>query len=129
MAEKSDVRPAKKLPENAPGMNPIMLIYQMRPNTSFQEVAEVGTPPNILFHIKCAVDGQEFVGIGTFSRPKFPSRIRRCLCSRVQQEGRSQERRLQSVQSRAADLVFAGNRSRDRRKYHELNLFTFTSVD
>lgn len=61
---KSEMKPAKKLPENASTKNPIMLIYQMRPNTIFQELSVVSTPPKVMFSFKCLVDDQEFTGHG-----------------------------------------------------------------
>lgn len=59
------MKPAKKLPENATTMNPIMLIHQMRPGvTTFHEASVSGTPPNVMFTFKCTVDNEEFVGCG-----------------------------------------------------------------
>ncbi|XP_018322181.1 double-stranded RNA-specific editase 1 [Agrilus planipennis] len=57
-------RPAKKLPENAALMNPVMLLNQMRPNAVYEEVTKTGTPPHVMFTIKCTTDNQSFFGTG-----------------------------------------------------------------
>lgn len=59
-------KPAKKLPENAALMNPIMLLNQMHPSAKYEELGKTGTPPHILFTIKCTVGNQSFVGTGKF---------------------------------------------------------------
>ncbi|KRT79582.1 hypothetical protein AMK59_6674, partial [Oryctes borbonicus] len=57
-------KPAKKLPENAALMNPIMLLNQMHPNAKYEELGKSGTPPHIQFTIKCTVGNQSFIGTG-----------------------------------------------------------------
>ncbi|KAK9737739.1 Double-stranded RNA binding motif [Popillia japonica] len=57
-------KPAKKLPENAALMNPIMLLNQMHPSAKYEELGKTGAPPHIQFTIKCIVGNQSFVGTG-----------------------------------------------------------------
>lgn len=55
-------RPAKKLPENANEMNPLMLLNQMVPNAVYEEVSKEGNPPNVTFTIKCTIGNDVFFG-------------------------------------------------------------------
>ncbi|XP_044272846.1 double-stranded RNA-specific editase 1-like isoform X2 [Tribolium madens] len=57
-------RPAKKMPENAAHMNPLMLLNQMMPHVQFEELGRTGNPPNVIFTFKCTIDGQSFSGTG-----------------------------------------------------------------
>ncbi|XP_063916439.1 uncharacterized protein LOC135132316 isoform X2 [Zophobas morio] len=57
-------RPAKKMPENAAHMNPMMLLNQMLPHAQFEELGRQGNPPNVIFTFKCTIDGQNFTGTG-----------------------------------------------------------------
>ncbi|XP_044759222.1 double-stranded RNA-specific editase B2-like [Coccinella septempunctata] len=63
--EPKKINSARKLPENAATINPVMIINQMYPLASFDEVEQVGNPPNIVFTIQCNVDGQSFKGTGS----------------------------------------------------------------
>lgn len=63
--QKPEHKPAKKLPDNAHEMNPIMLLNQMRPGSYYEEVCKSGNPPNVKFTFRCVVDGQNFSGTGT----------------------------------------------------------------
>ncbi|RZC18425.1 double-stranded RNA-specific editase Adar [Asbolus verrucosus] len=58
-------KPAKKMPENAAHMNPLMLLNQMLPHARFEELGRSGNPPNVVFTFKCTVDGQIFTGTGS----------------------------------------------------------------
>ncbi|GJQ73310.1 hypothetical protein Trydic_g13681 [Trypoxylus dichotomus] len=58
-------KPAKRLPENAALMNPIMLLNQMHPSAKYEELGKTGTPPHIQFTIKCTVGNQSFIGTGS----------------------------------------------------------------
>jgi len=64
-AKTFEKKPAKKLPDTASNMNPIMLLNQMHPNASYEEVSKIGSPPNVQFTIKCVVAGEAFHGTGT----------------------------------------------------------------
>lgn len=55
-------RPAKKLPENASEMNPLMLLNQMVPNAIYEEVSKEGNPPHVTFTIKCTIGNDVFLG-------------------------------------------------------------------
>ncbi|KAK5640846.1 hypothetical protein RI129_009393 [Pyrocoelia pectoralis] len=55
-------RPAKKLPENASEMNPLMLLNQMVPNAIYEEVSKEGNPPHVTFTIKCTIGNDIFFG-------------------------------------------------------------------
>lgn len=57
-----DKRPAKKLPEKAAEMNPIMLLNQMRPNAVYEDAGTVGLPPNVHFTVNCTVGEEVFHG-------------------------------------------------------------------
>lgn len=59
-------KPAKKLPDTATTMNPIMLLNQMYPNVLYEEASKTGNPPNIVFTIKCIVGSDVFLGSGEF---------------------------------------------------------------
>ncbi|KAK9886179.1 hypothetical protein WA026_015690 [Henosepilachna vigintioctopunctata] len=58
----NELRPAKKLPENAASINPLMVVYQMLPQAQYEEVSQVGMPQNCSYTIKCTVDNQQFTG-------------------------------------------------------------------
>ncbi|KAF5289764.1 hypothetical protein FQA39_LY03681 [Lamprigera yunnana] len=58
-------KPAKKLPDMAHTMNPVMLLNQMVPNAMFVEIAREGNPPNIVFTVKCTIENDEFFGSGS----------------------------------------------------------------
>jgi hypothetical protein len=58
-------KPAKKLPDNAAHMNPLMLLNQMLPQAQFEELGRNGNPPNVIFTFKCTVNGQCFNGTGS----------------------------------------------------------------
>ncbi|XP_068914515.1 double-stranded RNA-specific editase Adar-like isoform X4 [Tenebrio molitor] len=58
-------KPAKKLPDNAAHMNPLMLLNQMLPQAQFEELGRNGNPPNVIFTFKCTVNGQSFNGTGS----------------------------------------------------------------
>ncbi|KAL3273752.1 hypothetical protein HHI36_015180 [Cryptolaemus montrouzieri] len=60
-----ELKPAKKLPENAASMNPLMVIHQMYPNTQFEELPQTGAPPNAVFNMKVTLEGKVFTGSGT----------------------------------------------------------------
>lgn len=55
-------KPAKKLPELANTMNPVMLLNQMFPSAVFEEVSKEGNSPNIQFTVKCTVGNDTFYG-------------------------------------------------------------------
>ncbi|KAK9885205.1 hypothetical protein WA026_010710 [Henosepilachna vigintioctopunctata] len=57
-----ELRPAKKLPENAASLNPLMVVNQMFPQAQYEEVSQVGMPPNCSYTMKCTVDNQQFTG-------------------------------------------------------------------
>lgn len=59
-------KPAKKLPENASLMNPIMLLNQMHPHAVYEEIAKSGNPPHVQFTIKCTIGGDAFLGTGNY---------------------------------------------------------------
>lgn len=61
-------KPAKKIPDTAATMNPIMLLNQMHPGAVYEEVCKIGNPPNVLFKIKCTVNEQVFIGTGKHNR-------------------------------------------------------------
>lgn len=65
MDQKPEHKPAKKMPDNAADMNPIMLLNQMRPLTTYEEISKDGTPPNVIFTFSCICDGQSFTGKGS----------------------------------------------------------------
>ncbi|KAF2879447.1 hypothetical protein ILUMI_26727 [Ignelater luminosus] len=65
IAKTFEKKPAKKLPETAATMNPIMLLNQMHPNAVYEEVAKSGNPPNVQFTIKCTIGGEVFFGTGS----------------------------------------------------------------
>lgn len=52
----------KELPPNALTIHPVMLLNQMRPGVTYNEVSRVGNPPNTMFTLATEIDGQEFVG-------------------------------------------------------------------
>lgn len=61
----NEKKPAKKMPENAASMNPIVLLNQMQPNAVYEES---GSPPNLFFTIQCTVGGgHTFTGTGNRS--------------------------------------------------------------
>lgn len=62
LATTVDKRPAKKLPEKAAEMNPIMLLNQMRPNAVYEDAGTVGLPPNVHFTVNCTVGDEVFHG-------------------------------------------------------------------
>lgn len=59
-------KPAKKLPENAAQLNPLMLLNQMLPAAKFEEVGRTGVAPNLIFTFRCSVENQTFIGTGMF---------------------------------------------------------------
>ncbi|KAK9886180.1 hypothetical protein WA026_015691 [Henosepilachna vigintioctopunctata] len=59
---RNELRPAKKLPENAASLNPLMVVNQMLPQAQYEEVSKVGMPHNCSYTIKCTVDNQQFTG-------------------------------------------------------------------
>ncbi|KAB0793579.1 hypothetical protein PPYR_13199 [Photinus pyralis] len=58
-------KPAKKLPENAHEMNPVMLLNQMVPHAVYEEVSKEGNPPNVNFNVKCTIGNDVFYGTAT----------------------------------------------------------------
>lgn len=60
----SQNRPARKIPDNAAAINPLMLMNQVLPHAQFDELERTGIPPIIIFSFKCTVDGESFVGSG-----------------------------------------------------------------
>lgn len=52
------------MPDCAATMNPLMLLHQMYPNITFQELSVIGSPPNVEFSVKCIVGDKEFIGHG-----------------------------------------------------------------
>lgn len=61
---KGDHKPSKKIPSNPETMNPVMLLNQMKPNSTFEEIGQTGGPPNVRFIYRCTVDGHSFEGTG-----------------------------------------------------------------
>ncbi|GLV32982.1 DISCO Interacting Protein 1 [Carabus blaptoides fortunei] len=57
-------RPAKELPLNPHLMNPVMLLNQMKPGTTYEDVAKEGNSPYTIFTVRTTVDGHEFYGKG-----------------------------------------------------------------
>lgn len=64
-------KPAKRLPENAALMNPIMLLNQMHPAAKYEELGKAGAPPHVTFTIKCIVGAQSFIGNGEVTTVRF----------------------------------------------------------
>lgn len=58
----AEKKPAKKLPNNANTMNPVMLLNQMLPNATFEEMSREGKPPNVNFTAKCTIGNDQFFG-------------------------------------------------------------------
>lgn len=52
------------MPDNPETVNPLMMVNQMLPLASFEEIGKSGNPPNVVFSYRCNVDGQSFVGTG-----------------------------------------------------------------
>ncbi|KAF5284369.1 hypothetical protein FQR65_LT13586 [Abscondita terminalis] len=65
LSKNIEKKPAKKLPDLANTMNPVMLLNQMLPSAAFEELAKEGNPPHILFTVKCVVGNDTFYGTGT----------------------------------------------------------------
>lgn len=57
-------RPAKELPANPHLMNPVMLLNQMKPGTTYEDVAKEGNSPYTVFTVRTTVDGHDFYGKG-----------------------------------------------------------------
>ena len=56
----------KALPPNALEIHPVMLLNQMRPGTTYNEVGRVGNPPNIQFTLGVEINGVTYTGAGMF---------------------------------------------------------------
>lgn len=56
----------KVLPTNALDIHPVMLLNQMRPGTTYNEVGRVGNPPNIQFTLGVEINGKAYTGTGKF---------------------------------------------------------------
>ncbi|XP_014230354.1 double-stranded RNA-specific editase 1 isoform X1 [Trichogramma pretiosum] len=52
----------KELPPNATLIHPVMLLNQMRPGVTYNEVCRVGNPPNTMFTLGTEIDGKEYTG-------------------------------------------------------------------
>lgn len=64
-------KPAKQLPGNAEVMNPVMLLNQMRPGVTYEDIHKEGASPNITFTIRAVIDGLEFFGKGQHLKFSF----------------------------------------------------------
>lgn len=65
---------SKELPSDAQSIHPVMLLNQMKPGTTYVEVARTGTPPNQMFTLGVDIDGQQFTGSGKSQKfQSFPN--------------------------------------------------------
>lgn len=63
--EKANVpAPRSELPANANSLHPAMLLAQMRPGITYQDLACQGTTPNVIHCMGVTVDGKQFIGNG-----------------------------------------------------------------